>query len=185
MALQLHFSVGYGVYRTCKENWYNSVLHFILSVIWVCSFHSSTERNKHKAPFRNLCKEQVYRKPILRSYDSRHNKFKKTPCSDHELKTETDGKRASRHVKQPNAVDTGGLHGPRGLRPANPKAGPGLDLVAQIILGSRPGSGLVQMIAIKSCIKHFGISAVLRPSFFRKKKVIRSCAHLMFVKQSG
>jgi hypothetical protein len=39
--------------------------------------------------------------------------------------------------------------------------GPGLGLVAQMMFGSRPSSGLVQMIAIKSYIQHFGLSRVI------------------------
>jgi hypothetical protein len=39
------------------------------------------------------------------------------------------------------------------------------------------------MIAIKREIEHFGLSRAIL--FFRKQKVIRSCAHLMLVTQSG
>jgi hypothetical protein len=38
------------------------------------------------------------------------------------------------------------------------------------------------MIAIKGYVEHFGF---LGPFFFRKEKVIRSCAQLMIVTQSG
>jgi hypothetical protein len=46
-----------------------------------------------------------------------------------------------------------------GPRP-NAARGPGLglDLVAQIMFGSGPGLGPVQIIAIKRCIEHFGLS---------------------------
>jgi hypothetical protein len=43
------------------------------------------------------------------------------------------------------------------------------------------GSGRVQMIAIKRCIEHFGIS---RAIFFNKEKCIRNCSQLMLVTQS-
>jgi hypothetical protein len=74
--------------------------------------------------------------------------------------------------------------------------GLGLGLVVQIMFGFGPGSGLVVQII-------FGVRAGLRPGsndsnqmlhgtfrafsgyFFRKEKVIRSCAHLMLVTQSG
>jgi hypothetical protein len=41
----------------------------------------------------------------------------------------------------------------------------GLDLVAQIIFGSEIVPGLVQMIAIKRYIKHFGLSLA---TFFKE-----------------
>jgi hypothetical protein len=74
-------------------------------------------------------------------------------------------------------VDPGLALGPR----SNPALGPGL--VAQILFGSGPGSGEVQMIAIKRRIEHFGLSWTIL--FFLKEQFIRSCAHLMLVTQSG
>jgi hypothetical protein len=68
--------------------------------------------------------------------------------------------------------------GPR----SDPARGPGLVLVAQILFGSVPGSGLVQIIAI-TCF--LNISDFLWPFLFRKEKAIRSCAQLMLVTQSG
>jgi hypothetical protein len=63
-----------------------------------------------------------------------------------------------------------------------PDTSRGPDLVAQIMFGSAPGSGLVQMIAIRRYIKHFGLSQAI---IFSKEKNIRSYALLMLVTQSG
>jgi hypothetical protein len=68
---------------------------------------------------------------------------------------------------QDQSVCVRGLHGP--------------GLVVHIMFGSGPGSGLLQMIAIKSYIEHFGLSRAIIVS---QRKVIRSCAHLMLVTQS-
>jgi hypothetical protein len=59
--------------------------------------------------------------------------------------------------------------------------GPGL--ASQIMFGSKPGSGFVQIMAIKRYIKHFGLYPAIRSS--PKKKTICSCAHLMLVTESG
>jgi hypothetical protein len=56
------------------------------------------------------------------------------------------------------------------------RTGPGL--AAQIY----SGPGRVQMIAIKSCTEHFGLSRAIP---FRKEKVFRTCAHLTLMTQSG
>jgi hypothetical protein len=45
----------------------------------------------------------------------------------------------------------------------------GSGLVAQIMFGSGPGLGLVQIIAIKRFIEHFGLSPAI--SFFSKEKL--------------
>jgi hypothetical protein len=77
----------------------------------------------------------------------------------------------------------------KGMKPGNHWGpievctGPGLDLVAQTMFRSGPGSGIVLMIAIKRYIEHFGLSRA--NLFFRKEEVIRSCAHLILVTQSG
>jgi hypothetical protein len=57
----------------------------------------------------------------------------------------------------------------------------GPSLVAQIMFGSGPGSGLVQMTAIKRYIEHFGLYLTI---LFSQRKFTRSCDHLMLVKQS-
>jgi hypothetical protein len=67
------------------------------------------------------------------------------------------------------------LHGP-GPQP-DPAQGPGL--VAQIMFGYGPGSGLFQVIVLKRYIEHFGLSQAI---IFSQR---RSCAHLMLVTLSG
>jgi hypothetical protein len=54
-------------------------------------------------------------------------------------------------------------------------------LVAQIMFGSGPGSGLVQMIAIKLLQNILGFLG----SLFFAKRVIQICAHLMLMTQLG
>jgi hypothetical protein len=49
----------------------------------------------------------------------------------------------------------------------DPALGPGLGLVAQIMFGCGPCSGLVKMIAIKYYLEHFGRS---RAIFFSQRK---------------
>jgi hypothetical protein len=56
--------------------------------------------------------------------------------------------------------------------------GPGL--VAQIMFGSGPGSGLVQIIAIRRCLEHFGLFF-----FCREKSYSKLRSHPMLVTQSG
>jgi hypothetical protein len=56
----------------------------------------------------------------------------------------------------------------------------GLGLVAQIMLRSESGSGLVQMPAIKCYIEYFRLS---RATFFSQRKT-HSCSHLTLVTQS-
>jgi hypothetical protein len=64
---------------------------------------------------------------------------------------------------------------PRG---AGPGRGPGLGVVSQTMFGSEPGSNDSK----SNFLEHFGLSG---PFLFRGEKVIRSCAHLMLVTQSG
>jgi hypothetical protein len=53
-------------------------------------------------------------------------------------------------------VQRRGLHGPGpGFRAST--LGPDLGLVQQIMLGSKPGLGFVQMIAIESKVEYFGL----------------------------
>lgn len=60
--------------------------------------------------------------------------------------------------------------------------GPGLDQVAQIMFGSRPGSGQAKMLVIKRHIENFGLPQAVG---FSQRKVIRRCYHLPLVTQSG
>jgi hypothetical protein len=62
-------SMGYRVYRICKQNWYSSVLQVLLSVIWVCWLQKGlklvyTEKDKYVTPFRPLRKGPICRKFI-------------------------------------------------------------------------------------------------------------------------
>jgi hypothetical protein len=56
----------------------------------------------------------------------------------------------------------------------------GLSLVAQIMLGSGPGSGLVQMVVVKCYTEYFRLSQAI---LFSQRNVVRSCAYFMLITQ--